>query len=45
MALQISTTSVIFLTFCVKKYQYMYDIWVITIGGSINDKSYIQSAW
>ncbi|MFU0252014.1 BMP family ABC transporter substrate-binding protein [Spiroplasma sp. Moj] len=45
MALQIGTTSASFLTSCVKKYQYMYDIWVITSGGSINDKSYIQSAW
>lgn len=43
--LQIKITFISFLISCVKKYIYIYDIWVIASGGTINDKSFIQSAW
>lgn len=45
MTFQMTATSVCVLVACVKKYQYICDIWVISSGGPINDKSFIQSAW
>ncbi|WP_374696199.1 BMP family ABC transporter substrate-binding protein [Spiroplasma endosymbiont of Polydrusus formosus] len=45
MMVQTLTTSMSFTVSCAKKYQYLCDVWVISSGGPINDKSFIQSAW
>ncbi|UNF62522.1 MULTISPECIES: hypothetical protein [Spiroplasma] len=44
MALQIVIPLTSFLTACLKKHQYMSNIWVIS-SSTINDKSFNQSAW
>ncbi|WP_425380383.1 BMP family ABC transporter substrate-binding protein [Spiroplasma endosymbiont of Stenodema calcarata] len=44
MALQVVLTTASFLTAFFKKYYYISNIWVI-ISGTINDKSFNQSAW